>query len=342
MLSVSSLALALGLFLLAILAGGCGQRNESLKDTLDPAARPHAADASRAADAAGVDAEVPPDEADALARAEAAAADADLAGCGASGSIMYLLEETGVLRTFDPALAPTGSPFRNIGPIVCTLTGGTAWTGPVDMGMDRTGVVWINGNQGHLFQWDPGRGRCRETMYQGGQGGFTKMSLAFVGRADGTETLFVVDNANGPASASGQGLATIDLMTLRLMLLANFAAPLTGRVAELAGTENGHLYGFFFGSQSWIAEIDPSNAQLLWNTPLPLPSVGSGPTHVVVAAALWGTVLYFFITNTAVAPSADVYAFDLTTRQTRPVLSQIGFNVTGAVVRMCGPTPSSG
>jgi hypothetical protein len=304
-------------------------------------APPHAADASGAANTTGVDAEAPASEADALARAEAGAGDADLAGCGASGPIMYLLEETGVLRTFDPALVPTGSPFRTIGPLACTLADGTSWTEPGSMAIDRAGIVWVDGNLGHLFQWDPSNATCRETTYRAGQNGFTNMALAFVGRTDGTEALLVVDNANGPASSSGQGLATIDLTTLRSTLLANFDAPLTGRVAELAGTEDGHLYGFFFGPQSWIAEIDPLNARLLWTTPPPLPPVGSGPTHVVVAAALWGTVLYFFITNTAVAPSADVYAFDLTTRQTTPVLSQIGFNVTGAVVRMCGPTPSS-
>lgn len=331
---------------LAVLAGACGSGSERLRDTL-PTQRgsgsPYAqGGASRAPNTAGVDAEAGAEEADALASAETEAADADLAGCDASGSIMYLLADTGVLRTFDPALIPTGVPFQIVGPLACTLADGSPWAQPGNMAIDRAGIGWVTDAVGNLFRWDPGNATCKQTAFQAGASGFTRMGMGLVGRVDGTETLFVVDNSNGPLTSSGQGLATIDLVTLRLTLLGNFAAPLTGRWAELAGSADGHLYGFFSGAQSWIAEIDPSNAALLWNAPVPAALVGSGQAHIAVAAALLGKVLYYFVTNTAAAPSADVTAFDITTHATTQALSQIGFNVTGAAVRTCGPTPSSG
>lgn len=329
-----------------VFAGACGPRSQPLRDTLPPhvgSTSPYVqGDASGPANAPRIDVEASADEADALALPEAGATDTDLAGCGASGSIMYLLADTGVIRTFDPVLVPTGSPFRTLGPLACKLADGTPWTRPGDIAIDRAGVVWINASVGNLFRWDPSNATCTQTPLAAGQSGFTNMGMTFVGSADGTETLLVDDNANGPLSNGGQGLATIDLVTFRLTLLANFGAPLTGRVAELAGTADGRVYGFFYGPDSWIAEIDPSNGAVLWSTQVPVSLVGSGPTHVTVAAALWEHVLYFFVTNTAVAPSADVYGFDLTTRQTTPLLSQIGFNVTGAVVHTCGATPSAG
>jgi hypothetical protein len=100
-------------------------------------------------------------------------------------------------------------------------------------------------------------------------------------------------------------------------------------------------YGFFLGAPSLVAEIDPSSAALLWDTQVPVSLQIAGPAHVTVAAALRGEFLYFFVGNTSVAPSANLYAFDLTTRSTTQVMSQIGFNVVGAVARTCSPAAAS-
>jgi hypothetical protein len=210
------------------------------------------------------------------------------------------------------------------------------------MTVDSKGGLWVTDVAGHLFQADANTGACAPTAYQPSQSGFTRMGMAFVGHPDGTETLFVVDDSNGPLSTDGLGLGTIDLVALQLASVGNFPAPLTGHVAELAGTSDGHLYGFFLGPQSFVAEIDPARATLLWSTPVTVPLVPTGPAHVVVATALWQGLLYVFLTNSAVAPSADVYAFDLTSRATTTVQSQVGFNVTGAAVRSCTLAPPTG
>jgi hypothetical protein len=285
---------------------------------------------------------------------DAAVGDADapagesalVSGCGTSGALMYLLTDTGDLHTLDPALLP-GIPdlavvppgaFGLVGTVNCTLVDGTTSVPTGDLAADETGGLWATDVEGHLLRVDAADATCTATAYDPGPTGFTRVGMTFVGQSDGGDVLYVVDNAAGPLSTAGQGLATIDLATLQFAPVGNFGAPLTGRVAELAGTPAGRLYGFFLGAEvpSWFAEIDPATGALLSSLELPVTIGGVGQTRVATAAALWGNVLYFFITNTSNAPSADVFTYDLAAGTTTQVLSQIGFHVTGAAVRACG------
>jgi hypothetical protein len=349
-------AARLAVVLCAAFPSACTSGNDSFHDTLDlterrPASEPP--DASTTGDERrGADSATENTGADATESTDADAGNASVTGCGTSGSLMYLLTDMGVLRTFDPALLPTtpapgnippGS-FGTVGTAHCVLTDGTTSLPAGDLAVDETGGLWANDVAGNLLRIDPADATCTPTAFDPGPTGFTNMGMTFVGHADGGEALYVVDNAAGPLSNAGRGLATIDLTTFQFTLVGNFGAPLTGHVAELAGTADGRLYGFFLGvlgAPSWFAQIDPATGALLSSTTLPVSIGGVGQTHVAVAAALWGNVLYFFITNTSNAPWADVYAFDRATGTTTLVLSQIGFHVNGAAVRACGAPPSS-
>ena len=155
------------------------------------------------------------------------------------------------------------------------------------------------------------------------------------------ETLYVVDNVNGPASTAGLGLRKVDVASFLLTPIGNFDGGLQGRVAELAGTKDGRLYGFFPGVDSWVAEIDPSTAHILSSTQVPISLAATGPTHVDTAVSLFGGVFYMYVAATGIAPFTDVSAFNPATGTTGVVFPQIGFNVLGAGVATCTPPVST-
>jgi hypothetical protein len=259
--------------------------------------------------------------------------------CGASARIVYLLDEKGVLRRFDPTRA-AASAFQTVGQTHCALAGGIGWAGAGNMTVNKSGVAWVTDVVGNMFTVNTTDAMCKPTTFQAGQSGFSKVGMTFVGNADGTETLYVVDNVNGPISVAGKGLAKIDLATLVLTPIANFDGVLQGRVAELAGTSDGHLYGFFPGVDSWMAEIDPSSGHILSSAPVGVSLTAPGPTHVDTAVSLFGGVFYTYVANTAIAPFSDVSAFDPVARTTSLAFPQIGFNVLGAGVADCAQPAS--
>ena len=353
--------------LCAVFACSCASKTESLRDTLEPppSELPDASTPAGEGGAAGsTDADATDGSTDAAAGDGASVVasgdsapvvasgdSASVIGCASAGALMYLLTDTGVLHTFDPALLPSNPDggalpagnFGTVGTVQCTFADGTTSVPTGDLAVDETGGLWANDATGHLERVDPTDATCTGTAFDPGPTGFTNMGMTFVGQPDGGETLYVVDNSLGPLSTAGRGLATIDPTTFQFALVGNFGAPLAGRVAELAGTASGHLYGFFLGAEvpSWFAEMDPASGALISSTELPVSISGVGQTHVTTAAALWGNVLYFFITNTSNAPSGDVFTYDIGTGATTQVLSQIGFNVTGAAIRACAATMAS-
>jgi hypothetical protein len=261
--------------------------------------------------------------------------------CPSSGAIVYVLDRNGVVHSFDPTAAAPTPPFATVGSLRCQLSNGDPWTGAGNMTIDRAGTAWVTDTAGHLFKASTLDASCEPTAYGASQDGFTKVGMTFVGQNDGTERLYVVDNVNGPLSTAGQGLAVIDTTTLLLSPIGNFDGRFQGRVAELAGTSEGRLFGFFPGVDSWVAEIRPSSAHIVSSSPVPISLTGSGPTHIEVGAALVGDAFYLFVGDSAVAPFSDVHEFDLSTATSRIAFSQIGFNIVGAAVANCPPAISS-
>jgi hypothetical protein len=258
--------------------------------------------------------------------------------CTAEATRLYVMDTAGVLHSFDPTLLPSADAFKTVGTMNCSLDGGP-WAGANSMAIDRNAVAWVTDRDGLLFKVSTLDATCQPTGFRNQQG-FTKVGMGFSGdAARGTETLYVVDNSEPLNTGSGKGLASIDLGSLTLHSIANFDGVLTGRGAELTGSGDGRLFGFFPVPSS-LAEIDPATAHIVSNTPVALFSPMSGSGEYDFAFSFWGGVFFFYSawTGNTAGPTTDVTAFDPATGATSLVLPQIGFNVVGAGSSTCVPT----
>jgi hypothetical protein len=300
--------LVTGTFALAELAGGCGHHLDLPPALID--FRPELPDA---ADDVSPDSGMP-------------------ATCSLAATRLYLMDTAGRLYSFDPTLLPSPAAFQKIGTMDCT------WAGAASMAIDRNAVAWVTDRNGAVFEVSTVDATCRPTKFHN-QHGFTKVGMGFAGDvAGGTETLYVVDNSNASITGGGMGLGSLDLKSLALTPIANFNGPFAGLGAELTGSGDGRLFGFFPGDSS-LAQINPGTSDIMdsHQVGLGLPMFGSGEYDFAVS--FWGGIFFFYTANTgnAAGPTTDVTAFDLATGEITLVASQIGFNVTGAGSSTCVP-----
>ncbi len=261
--------------------------------------------------------------------------------CSDRAKLVYVVDTAGVLHSFDPSLIPSMSAFQTIGTMNCTRPGGAPWALAGSMAIDRSGTAWVTDRVGQLFEVSTVDASCQSTAYRTGQQDYTLVGMGFSGEVStGIETLYVVDNSQGPTS-SGMGLARIDLASLALTRVGDFDGSLAGRGAELTGTGDGRLFGFFPGTQSFVAEIDPTSAHIRSSVEVPVQFPASLSGEYDWAFSFWGGVFYLYTADTSVAPFTDVQRYDPSTGTTTVVMSQIGFDITGAGSSTCAPTSTS-
>jgi hypothetical protein len=302
--------LGAAIFALAVFGGGCGHHIDLPPSLIDFIPESH--------DAAG---DVPPESGKPA-----------TATCSQAATRLYLMDTAGRLYSFDPTMLPSPAAFQKIGTMNCT------WAGAASMAIDRNAVAWVTDRNGSLFEVSTVDARCRPTKFHN-QHGFTKVGMGFAGDVtDGTETLFVVDNSNASITGGSMGLGSLDLKSMALTPRANFDGPFAGLGAELTGSGDGRLFGFFPGESS-LAQIDPTTAHIIGShqVGLGLPVFGSGEYDFAVS--FWGGSFFFYTAYTlnAAGSTTDVTAFDLATGEITLVASQIGFNVTGAGSSTCVP-----
>ena len=263
-------------------------------------------------------------------------------GCSDAAKLIYVIDDKGTLHSFDPTLITTmpASAFKTIGKPNCDFKGPAGQAGPNSMAIDRQANAWVCDNSGNLFKVSTADASCQSTPFQAGQSGFGKFGMGFASDTDGgtTDTLYVNDNATDIMTPDSKGLARVDLSSYALTLIGSFDTSLKGFDAELTGTDNARLYGFFFNSASSVAEIDKSSGHILSNTSVPLNVNLQGMGSIDWAFSFWGGVFYLYSADTSQNPFTDVSEYDPSTGMTKTVLPQIGFNIVGAGVSTCAPT----
>jgi hypothetical protein len=160
--------------------------------------------------------------------------------------------------------------------------------------------------------------------------GWCRMGMGFsidvVGET--SETLYV----SGTAGLLGDspGLGRIDMGTNTLAPIGEFTGPLSGQNAELTGTGDGRLFGFFTTSPVEVAEINKGSGAILSSTPL------SGvETPNAWAFSFWGGDFYLY---TATIGTSDVTHYRPSTGAVDPAyMTDIGFRIVGAGVSTCAP-----
>jgi hypothetical protein len=237
--------------------------------------------------------------------------------CSEAAKLIYIIGQGNNLYSFNP---PTLE-VKSIGVLNCPQTNGAT---PFSMAVDRTGFAWILFNDGRIYHVDVTNATCGATNYQSGQQGWLTFGMGFVSNSAGStdETLYV-------AGYYGEGIAKIDTEALSLSVVAPYDA--INSAAELTGSGEGRLYGFFQGSPIIIAEIDKTNGHIISQAPQPTINIGGG-----WAFAFWGGDFYLFTSPNFGNSQIDRYRPSDGTTTT--VLTNLGDNIVGAGVSTCAPT----
>lgn len=236
-------------------------------------------------------------------------------GCSDEAKLVYIIGQDNRFYSFYP---PTLD-VKLVGTINCP---GAGFFRPFSMAVDRQGVAWILFEDGRIFHIDVKTAACVQTTYAPNQSQYSTFGMGFVSNSVGSndETLYVADYL-------GKGLAKINTTTLSLSTIGPWDK-LTG-TAELTGTGDSRLYGFFNDLPIIIAEIDKSNGKILSQAPQPTINIGSG-----WAFAFWGGDFYLFTSPTG---QSQIDRYRPADGTTTTVKTGLGTNIVGAGVSTCAP-----
>jgi hypothetical protein len=245
-------------------------------------------------------------------------------GCSDAAKLVYVVSDSNELFSYDPGAGK----FTKIGELNCPANGET----PNSMAVDRSGTAWVNFSDGSLFKVSTADASCQATSYQKQQGGFIRFGMAFAtdSATSEKETLYVVgiEGING-----GKGLAKIDLTSMTLTKLGDFSGDLQGQGAELTGTGDGRLFGFFTTQPSaTLAQIDKTTGATSGETALD--GVNTGTAW---AFSFWGGDFWFY--TSAGGPSVVTRKETSATGALSTAKADVGgFRIVGAGVSTCAPT----
>lgn len=248
-------------------------------------------------------------------------------GCADAAKLVYVVSSQNDLYSFKPDQLV----FTKIGNLACPAQGGAT---PNSMAVDRTGTAWINYSDGALFKVSTTDASCASTAFQSGQSSFVRFGMAFSSNAVGSseETLFV-SGVTGGAPPKGIGLGRIDLSTMKLTPIADYPSPLKGQAAELTGTGDARLFGFFTTSPATLAQIDKGSAVTSNDKSL------VGLTNFLAwAFSFWGGDFWFYTATTATTPSKVTRLKTSSDGSLSTVVADVGFTIVGAGVSTCAPT----
>jgi hypothetical protein len=235
--------------------------------------------------------------------------------CEDAATHVYVLSDESELYRFRPAQLL----FEKVGDVSCDPNIANS------MAVDRFGTAWANYHSGELYQVSTRNAACSKTTYRPGQGGFLSFGSAFATRGPGSseETLFV-DGTPGT-------LSKIDLPALSLTKVGDYGGALAGVNAELTGTGDGRLYGFFTTSpNATLARIDQTTAQT--SEARVLEGVDAGTAF---AFSFWGGDFWFY-TSKDEEPST-VTRLRTADDRLEVVVPKVAFRIVGAGVSTCAP-----
>lgn len=247
------------------------------------------------------------------------------AGCSEAAKLVYVLGDDNALYSFKPSELK----FTRIGALDCNAPGAS----PNSMAVGRDGTAWLNYTNGRLYKVNVTNAACASTDFAPRQAGMANqfgMGFSSDTRGSSDETLFIADISNG------KGLGKVDLKAMTVALVGDFTGSLRGQSAELTGTGDGRLYGFFTTEpDATLAQIDKttgatSDARSLFG-------VRTG-THW--AFSFWGGDFWFYTADVSTNPSAtsSVTQLKMSDGSIRQVVRNLSFRIVGAGVSTCAPT----
>ena len=246
-------------------------------------------------------------------------------GCSEAAKLVYVVSDSNELYSF----TPNTTTFTLIGTLACPSGGAT----PNSMAVDRSGNAWVNFSDGGLFKVSTSNASCQATAFQKLQSGFQRFGMAFATNSATSqeETLYVVgiEGTNG-----GKGLAKIDLGSMKLTTIGDFSGALRGQGAELTGTGDGRLFGFFTTQPyATLAQIDKATAATTADQALNGVNTGNA-----WAFSFWGGDFWFY-TSPGAVPSTVTRKQTSTDGKISTAKQDVGgFRIVDASVSTCAPT----
>jgi hypothetical protein len=191
----------------------------------------------------------------------------------------------------------------------------------------------VNYDDGNLFKVSTADATCQATPFVANQHGFGKFGMAFATNSatSTSETLYVVGITNTDA---GKGLASIDLTSFILTPIGDFSGTLQGMGAELTGTGDGRLFGFFTTQpNATLAQIAEQSAATTGNKDLNGVNTGND-----WAFSFWGGDFWFYTSNGITPSTVTQLKASSDNSISVPVPNVGGFRIVGAGVSTCAPT----
>jgi hypothetical protein len=266
-------------------------------------------------------------------------------GCTKAAELVYVLSADNTLWSFDPP----SKQFTQLFTLNCNVPNdGNMWS-PNSMAIDRNVVAWVNyvGNDGTtdqagvVFKVDIATQSCGASpaiTLQSSEWYRLGMGFSTDTAGGASETLFVTGTGSG--TSNSPGLGKIDLTNDTLVAIGQFGddAALSGQSAELTGTGDARLFGYFTTSPNVrVAQIDKTTANILSDHEL----VGVPPPQAW-AFSFWGGDFYLYTSQDGVTDSSVVH-YDPTTQAVDTMyVPDTGSVIVGAGVSTCAPiTPPS-
>jgi hypothetical protein len=148
--------------------------------------------------------------------------------------------------------------------------------------------------------------------------------------AGGTSETLYVDGVGNGITGGGTGLGSVNLTAGTVTPIGAFTGTVAGQNAELTGTGDARLFGFFTTTPVYVAQVDKTSGA----TPNPVPMTGV-QTPTDWAFSFWGGHFYLYVSQGAGTTVAD---YDPTTGSVNPsYMPNIGFDIVGAGVSTCAP-----
>ena len=268
--------------------------------------------------------------------------------CTADGvDLVYVVDEDLHFMSFDPRLLP-GDPFKMIGTLNCPVTGGSIQNppGPVvpfSMSVDRDGVAWVEYSSGEIFNVSLTTAACTASGYVKQAGGMNLFGMGFVTDGPGTDTEKLYLAGGGQAAEPNGRLATVD--THGAMYTPQQVGTLTASSdfsAELTGTNEGRVYGFYpvlTSGPAYVQEIDKATGAPIGSR-FDLGTTGLGGQIRDWAFAQWGNKFYVFITTQdgLGVRNSTVRSIDKATSAYTIELQNLPYFIPGAGVSTCAPS----
>ncbi|MEZ4401207.1 MAG: hypothetical protein R3B06_14370 [Kofleriaceae bacterium] len=267
--------------------------------------------------------------------------------CSADGvDLIYVVDDSNNLLSFDPRLVGAGQPFQTIGRLSCPagspIDGSPGPATPFSMGIDRDAGAWVLYSSGQIFNVSTQNAACTASAFVPGQnsGGqqWDLFGMGFVTDTAGgdTDKLWLGGGAADASIGGSLGYITPpgSLTVTRVGALSTPAE----NSPELTGLGDATLWGFYPGiSSAFVQEINKTSG------------AGVGPQKAIPgglggqvrawAFAQWGGKFYIFVTTQDALGNTNstVRSIDRVTGAYSSLIQNLPYIIVGAGVSTCAP-----